>query len=117
VVGVLAGVLVCSVMLIVVMANWDHGQLKVLCREVRVRWGPARVQVTNPDGTNSFQWSEVTGCKISNRFVSTSFADGSTIHVPKRAFTSEADPERVLRMAKAAAAIDVHKRTDSEARS
>jgi hypothetical protein len=78
--------------LVAVMTIWDHGQLKALCRDVRVRWSPARVQVTNPDGTKPFQWSEVTDCTISRRFLSTSFTNGTTILVPIRAFI----PPRVI---------------------
>jgi hypothetical protein len=104
----------CALTLVAVMTIWDHAQLKALCRQVHVSWSAARVQVGNSQGTKPFRWSEVTGCKLSGRFVSTSFTDGSTIHVPKRAFTSEGDPERILRMANAAVVSDIQRRSGSQ---
>jgi hypothetical protein len=115
VVSFLIALLLCALTLITVMTIWDHRQLKAFCRQVRVSWSPTRVQVGNPQGTKPFLWSEVTGCKLSGRFLSTSFTDGSTIHVPKGAFTSEGDPERILKLANAAAATDIQKRSSPEA--
>jgi hypothetical protein len=108
-VSVLTGLLLCSLTWIGVMAIWDHGKLKVLCRRVRVRWSPAGVQVANPLGTKQFHWSEVAGCKVTNRFVSTTFSDGQVVHVPRRAFKSDAETDRILKLAEAAALIDVKK--------
>jgi hypothetical protein len=112
--SVITGLILISLTGGLIMIAWDQSQLKTVCRHVRVRWSPAGVQVAMPLGTKQFHWSEVTGCKISNRFVSTTFTDGKAIHVPKRAFASDADPERILRLANAAAVVDVRKRNESQ---
>lgn len=107
--SVLTGLILCSLTTLVVMVLWDQSRLPRLCRHVHVRWSPAGVQVAFPEETKQFHWSSVAGCKLSRRFLTTSFTNGKTVHVPKRAFASDSEVQRVLKLASDATLIDIQK--------
>ena len=94
---------------VAVMALWDVKKLPALCRQVHVRWSSAGVQVANPQETKQFHWTSVTGCELSQRFLTTNFTDGQAIHLTKRSFSSQSDLQKVLTLATEARVIDVQK--------
>lgn len=107
--GILTGLILGSFTAFVVMAIWDQSRLKSLCRHVHVRWSPAGVQVANPQETKQFRWSSVKGCKASRTFLTTSFSDGTAIHVPMRAFASKTDLQQVVSLVDKGTLVDVQK--------
>jgi hypothetical protein len=107
--GILTGLILGAFAAFVVMAIWDQSRLKSLCRPVHVRWSPAGVQVANPQETKQFRWSSVTGCKASRTFLTTTFSDGTAIHVPRRAFASNTDLQQVLGLVDKGTFVDVRK--------
>jgi hypothetical protein len=110
--GAVTGVLLVSTVLLVVILIWNRSKRPSLLHHFHWKWTPGGVQVDTPSGTWRYHWSAITSCKISGRFLRMRTGNGTSYHVPIRAFASDSELGQVIRLSSSATQIDIRPATE-----
>jgi YcxB-like protein len=97
--------------LVVVILLWNRSKVPSLLHHFHWKWAQGEIQVDTPSGTWRYHWSAMSSCKISGQFLRMRLNNGTSYHVPTRAFTSDSELDEVIRLSNSATNIDVRPAT------